>query len=124
MADRGWRFWIDRGGTFTDVVALTPAGRLQVAKVLSEQPGHQGDPAVNALRRMLGLSDPQQPITAGLVEEVRLGTTVATNAFLERKGAPCLLLVNRGLADLLQKHRVGPSLGAGRALQPAVVATV
>jgi|LauGreDrversion4_2_1035121.scaffolds.fasta_scaffold01979_8 5-oxoprolinase (ATP-hydrolysing) len=108
MADRGWRFWIDRGGTFTDVVALTPAGRLQVAKVLSEQPGHQGDPAVNALRQMLGLSDPQQSIPAGLVEEVRLGTTVATNAFLERKGAPCLLLVNRGLADLLQigdQHR-------------------
>lgn len=108
MAERGWRFWIDRGGTFTDVVARTPAGRLQVAKVLSEQPERQGDPGVNALRRMLGLSDPQQPIPAGLIEEVRLGTTVATNAFLERKGAPCLLLVNRGLADLLQigdQHR-------------------
>jgi len=108
MAERGWRFWIDRGGTFTDVVARSPAGRLQVAKVLSEQPEQQGDPAVNALRRMLGLSDPQQSIPAGLIEEVRLGTTVATNAFLERKGAPCLLLVNRGLADLLQigdQHR-------------------
>ena len=108
MAESGWRFWIDRGGTFTDVVARSPAGRLQVAKVLSEQPEQQGDPAVNALRRMLGLSDPQQSIPAGLIEEVRLGTTVATNAFLERKGAPCLLMVNRGLADLLQigdQHR-------------------
>jgi 5-oxoprolinase (ATP-hydrolysing) len=75
MAERGWRFWIDRGGTFTDVVARTPAGRLQVAKVLSEQPERQGDPGVNALRRMLGLSDPQQSIPAGLIEEVRLGTT-------------------------------------------------
>ena len=60
MAESGWRFWIDRGGTFTDVVARSPAGRLQVAKVLSEQTEQQGDPAVNALRRMLGLSDPQQ----------------------------------------------------------------
>ena len=108
MLSAGWRFWIDRGGTFTDVVARTPEGALQVAKVLSEQPEQSGDPAVNALRRMLGLLDPASPIPAGLIEEVRLGTTVATNAFLERKGAPVLLLLNRGLADLLligDQHR-------------------
>ena len=108
MLSAGWRFWIDRGGTFTDVVARTPEGALQVAKVLSEQQEQSGDPAVNALRRMLGLLDPALPIPAGLIEEVRLGTTVATNAFLERKGAPVLLLLNRGLADLLligDQHR-------------------
>ena len=105
----GWRFWIDRGGTFTDVVACSPAGELQVEKVLSVQPDLPGDPAVRAIRRLLGL-DPQaaDPLPAGLVEEVRLGTTVATNAFLERKGSPALLLINRGFADLLaigDQHR-------------------
>ena len=105
----GWRFWIDRGGTFTDVVARSPAGELRVEKVLSEQPEAAGDPAVRAIRRILHL--PQAPgaaIPAGLIEEVRLGTTVATNAFLERKGARTLLLINRGFADLLEigdQHR-------------------
>ena len=108
MAERGWRFWIDRGGTFTDVVARSPAGELQVLKVLSEQPDRPGDPAINAVRALLGLSQNSGPIPLGLIEQLRLGTTVATNAFLERKGAPTLLLVNRGLADLLQigdQHR-------------------
>jgi 5-oxoprolinase (ATP-hydrolysing) len=108
MASAGWRFWIDRGGTFTDVVARTPAGQLRVAKVLSEQPGRGGDPAVQAVRQLLGCADDAAPLPAGLIEEVRLGTTVATNAFLERNGAPTLLLLNRGLADLLligDQHR-------------------
>ena len=108
MPSAGWRFWIDRGGTFTDVVARTPSGAVQVAKVLSEQPECPGDPAVNAVRQMLGLAADVASIPAGLVEEVRLGTTVATNAFLERRGAPTLLLVNRGFADLLRigdQHR-------------------
>jgi 5-oxoprolinase (ATP-hydrolysing) len=104
---RGWRFWIDRGGTFTDVVACDPAGELQVRKVLSEQPERSGDPAVHALRELLGLAD-DAPLPPGLVEEVRLGTTVATNALLEHRGAPVLLLINRGFADLLSigdQHR-------------------
>mgnify|MGYP000889466981 CR=1 FL=1 len=108
MPSAGWRFWIDRGGTFTDVVARTPAGTVQVAKVLSEQPDCPGDPAVNAVRQMLGLAEDAATIPAGLVEEVRLGTTVATNAFLEHRGAPTLLLVNQGFADLLRigdQHR-------------------
>ena len=108
MASGSWRFWIDRGGTFTDVVACDPQGRLRVEKVLSVQPGLPGDPAVRAIRRCLGLGASEAPIPMGWVEEVRLGTTVATNAFLERKGAPTLLLVNQGFADLLSigdQHR-------------------
>ena len=103
---RGWRFWIDRGGTFTDVVGCDPAGRLQVAKVLSQQPERPGDPAVRAIQAILGLAE--GPIPEGLLAEVRLGTTVATNALLEHRGAPVLLLINRGLADLLtigDQHR-------------------
>ena len=103
---RGWRFWIDRGGTFTDVVGCDPAGRLRVQKVLSEQPERPGDPAVRAIQALLGLGE--VPIPDGLLEEVRLGTTVATNALLEHHGMPVLLLINRGLADLLtigDQHR-------------------
>jgi len=108
MAPSGWRFWIDRGGTFTDLVARTPQGELLVRKVLSEQPQCPGDPAVRVIRDWLNLEGSPAEIPPGLVDEVRLGTTVATNAFLERKGAPCALLVNAGFADLLQigdQHR-------------------
>jgi len=108
MPSAGWRFWIDRGGTFTDVVGCSPAGDLLVRKVLSEQPDRPGDPAIRAVRALLGLPEQGSAIPAGLIAEVRLGTTVATNAFLERKGAPTLLLLNRGLADLLRigdQHR-------------------
>jgi len=104
---RGWRFWIDRGGTFTDVVGCDPAGRLQVRKVLSEQPERAGDPAVGAIRELVGLAA-EAPLPPGLVAELRLGTTVATNALLEHRGVPVLLLINRGLADLLSigdQHR-------------------
>ncbi|MEA5412698.1 hydantoinase/oxoprolinase family protein, partial [Synechococcus sp. BA-120 BA3] len=100
----GWRFWIDRGGTFTDVVARTPAGELLVRKRLSDPPPPSDgsapqDPAVAALRELLELA-PEQPIPPGLVSDLRLGTTVATNALLEHQGAPVLLLVTRGFADL------------------------
>ena len=102
----GWRFWIDRGGTFTDVVGRSGDGRLVVRKLLSVQPGRAGDPAVTAIRELLGLEDNQldgnqldgnQEIPAGLIAELRLGTTVATKALLERRGEPVLLLINRGL---------------------------
>ncbi|MFN6352487.1 MAG: hydantoinase/oxoprolinase N-terminal domain-containing protein, partial [Cyanobacteriota bacterium] len=114
---RGWRFWIDRGGTFTDVVACPPAGPLQVRKVLSLQPERPGDPAVRAMREMLGVSGEGFP--SGLVEEVRLGTTVATNALLEHASEPVLLLLTSGLADLLRigdQHR--PDLFALRIERP------
>ena len=97
----GWRVWIDRGGTFTDVLALAPSGELGVRKVLSAQPGVAGDPAVNAIRQLLGLAD-TEPLRPGVLQELRLGTTVATNALLEQRGAPVLLLINQGFADLLR----------------------
>ena len=103
----GWRFWIDRGGTFTDVVGCSPAGELVVRKVLSVQPECPGDPAVRAILDVLGLA-PGHPLPLGLVREVRLGTTVATNALLEQRGAGVVLLINRGFADLLSigdQHR-------------------
>jgi 5-oxoprolinase (ATP-hydrolysing) len=97
----GWQFWIDRGGTFTDIVARDPEGRLSTAKLLSENPGRYRDAAVAGIRQVLGLA-PGAPIPPGLVEAVKMGTTVATNALLERKGERVLLLVNRGFADLLR----------------------
>ena len=102
-----WQFWIDRGGTFTDLVARNPSGQLMVRKVLSEQPDVPGDPAVTAMRELMGLT-PEQRMDPGLIEELRLGTTVATNALLEGAGESVLLVTNRGLADLLligDQHR-------------------
>src|SRR4051794_24129351 len=97
----GWQFWIDRGGTFTDIVARAPEGGLSTHKLLSENPGRYRDAAVAGIRQVLGLG-PDQPIPPGVVDQVKMGTTVATNALLERKGERTLLLVNRGFADLLR----------------------
>ena len=101
----GWCFWIDRGGTFTDLIGRDPEGRLHVRKVLSEQAG-SGDPAVSAMVAMLDSAS--SGVDLGDVDEVRLGTTVATNALLEGCGAPLLLLTNAGLRDQLwigDQHR-------------------
>jgi 5-oxoprolinase (ATP-hydrolysing) len=99
--DAGWQFWIDRGGTFTDIVARDPAGRLSTAKLLSENPGRYRDAAVAGIRQILGLA-PDAPIPPGTIDAVKMGTTVATNALLERKGERVLLLVNQGFADMLR----------------------
>jgi 5-oxoprolinase (ATP-hydrolysing) len=96
-----WQFWIDRGGTFTDIVAKHPDGSLKTAKLLSENPEQYKDAAVEGIRRLLGLSA-DQPISAADVEVVKMGTTVATNALLERKGEPVLLVVTEGFADSLR----------------------
>ncbi|QEY32042.1 5-oxoprolinase [Synechococcus sp. RSCCF101] len=114
-----WQFWIDRGGTFTDLVGIAPDGAVVVRKVLSEQPEHRGDPAVRAIGEVLGLPE-GAAIPAGCIDEVRLGTTVATNALLEAAGEPVLLVTNRGLGDLLQigdQHR--PDLFALAIRRPA-----
>ncbi len=92
-----WQFWIDRGGTFTDIVARDPSGRLTTLKLLSEAPLKYGDAALEGIRRILG-----DPVPHGLIDSVKIGTTVATNALLERRGAPTLLLVNQGFADMLR----------------------
>jgi 5-oxoprolinase (ATP-hydrolysing) len=96
-----WQFWIDRGGTFTDVVARRPDGTLVTHKLLSENPGRYTDPAVAAIRHLLGVA-PAGPIPCDEIEAVRLGTTVATNALLERKGEPTVLVITRGFRDALR----------------------
>jgi len=96
-----WQFWIDRGGTFTDIVARHPDGTLSTHKLLSENPERYRDAAVAGIRAVLGLG-PDAPVPSGLIAAVKMGTTVATNALLERKGERVLLLVNRGFADQLR----------------------
>ena len=96
-----WQFWIDRGGTFTDVVARRPDGGLATAKLLSDDPEHYADAAVAGIRRLLGLAA-GAPITPEQVECVKMGTTVATNALLERKGDRTLLVTTRGFRDALR----------------------
>ncbi len=111
----GWQFWIDRGGTFTDVVAVNPAGALRTAKLLSESPGQYDDAALEAIRRLRG--DDPAPIAA-----VRMGTTVATNALLERKGAPTLLAITRGHRDALAiGHQARPEIFALNIRKPPLL---
>jgi 5-oxoprolinase (ATP-hydrolysing) len=97
----GWQFWIDRGGTFTDIVARDPAGNLSTKKLLSDNPHRYKDAAIAGIRAFLALG-PDAEIPPGAIEVVKMGTTVATNALLERKGARTLLLINRGFADLIR----------------------
>src|SRR5580698_11393260 len=96
-----WQFWIDRGGTFTDIVGCAPDGTLHTHKLLSENPAQYPDAAVEGIRRLLRLA-PHEPITAQRVACVKMGTTVATNALLERKGEPTVLVITRGFRDALR----------------------
>jgi 5-oxoprolinase (ATP-hydrolysing) len=96
-----WQFWIDRGGTFTDIVARRPDGSLVTHKLLSENPGRYRDAAVHGIRELLGLAA-GAPIPADAIEAVKMGTTVATNALLERKGERTALAITRGFADALR----------------------
>ncbi len=100
MTTPGWEFWIDRGGTFTDVVARAPDGRLIVEKLLSENPGRYADAAVAAIRAILHAAG--ETLATATIDAVKMGTTVATNALLERKGEPTLLAITRGHADALR----------------------
>ena len=95
----GWQFWVDRGGTFTDVVALRADGTLLSDKFLSTNPERYHDAAVFGIRSLLGLG-PDTPLPAGCIDAVKMGTTVATNALLERTGERTLLAITRGFADL------------------------
>jgi len=96
-----WQFWIDRGGTFTDIVGRRPDGSLVTYKLLSENPDQYRDAAVAGIRHLLGLRA-GEPVTPDQVECVKMGTTVATNALLERKGEPTLLVTTRGFRDALR----------------------
>ncbi len=100
MAQDKWDFWIDRGGTFTDIVGRKPDGTLVAHKVLSENPEAYRDAAVQGIRELLQV-EAGQPIPAELVGAVKMGTTVATNALLERKGERTLLVTTRGFKDAL-----------------------
>ncbi|MEM9266031.1 MAG: hydantoinase B/oxoprolinase family protein [Cyanobacteria bacterium P01_F01_bin.13] len=100
-ANNRWQFWIDRGGTFTDVVARRPDGQLQVHKLLSENPGRYADAPIQGIREILELRE-DQSIPARQIEVVKMGTTVATNALLERKGDRTVLLITQGFGDALR----------------------
>jgi 5-oxoprolinase (ATP-hydrolysing) len=94
MVGSGWQFWVDRGGTFTDIVARAPDGRLLTHKLLSENPSRYADAAVAGIRTLLGPD--------GVIEQVRMGTTVATNALLERAGERTALVITKGFGDALR----------------------
>ena len=97
----GWSFWIDRGGTFTDIVGRTPDGALVTHKLLSDNPRHYPDAAVQGIRDLLDLND-DQAIPLDQIDTVKMGTTVATNALLERQGEPTLFVTTAGFADVLR----------------------
>lgn len=98
---QGWQFWIDRGGTFTDVVARSPEGLVSTRKLLSENPERYRDAALQGIRECLGIAA-GEPIPSAQIDAVKMGTTVATNALLERKGERTLLVVTRGFGDGLR----------------------
>ncbi|WP_321276992.1 hydantoinase B/oxoprolinase family protein [Thiomicrorhabdus indica] len=101
MNKKQWQFWIDRGGTFTDVVAKTPEGNLLTHKLLSDNPEHYQDAAIAGIRHFLKVpTDHSIPVEN--IKSVKMGTTVATNALLERKGEPVALITNQGFADALK----------------------
>jgi len=96
-----WQFWIDRGGTFTDIVAKTPDHALVSHKLLSENPERYRDAAVQGIRDLLGLGAGED-VPQGMIETVKMGTTVATNALLERKGDRTLFVTTKGFGDALR----------------------
>lgn len=96
-----WQFWIDRGGTFTDIVARSPDGKLITHKLLSEDPAHYEDAAMHGIRQILGLSE-NVPFPSEDVEAIKMGTTVGTNALLERKGERTVLVITKGFGDALR----------------------
>ncbi|WP_284178918.1 hydantoinase B/oxoprolinase family protein [Rhabdaerophilum sp. SD176] len=119
--EKVWNFWIDRGGTFTDVIGCDPAGNLHARKMLSENPRVYRDAAVQGIRELLGL-ETGAPIPAGLVGEVRMGTTVATNALLERKGERTVLITTRGFRDALELgYQARPDIFAKEIIKPELL---
>jgi 5-oxoprolinase (ATP-hydrolysing) len=121
MTNERWQFWVDRGGTFTDIVGRAPDGTLRTLKLLSENPEQYRDAAVEGIRRLLGLL-PGEPITPKRVECVKMGTTVATNALLERKGDRTVLVTTRGFRDALRiAYQARPKLFERRILLPELL---
>jgi 5-oxoprolinase (ATP-hydrolysing) len=116
MTDRGWEFWIDRGGTFTDIVARRPDGTLLTHKLLSENPEQYDDAAVAGVRALLE--------GAAAIDAVKMGTTVATNALLERAGEPTVLAITKGHADALRiGYQARPKLFDRHIVKPEALYT-
>src|SRR5436189_1383425 len=116
-----WDFWIDRGGTFTDIVARRADGTLATHKLLSENPEAYRDAAVQGIRDLLGLRD-GEPIPQGAIGAVKMGTTVATNALLERKGERTLLLITKGFRDALRiGYQARPKIFARHIVKPEII---
>jgi len=117
---QAWDFWIDRGGTFTDIVARAPDGSIRTVKLLSESPAYT-DAAIEGIRRLLGVA-PGLPLPTGQIGTVKMGTTVATNALLERKGDRTLLLVTKGFRDALRiGYQARPDIFAKRIVKPGML---
>ncbi|WP_315921659.1 hydantoinase B/oxoprolinase family protein [Mesorhizobium sp. SP-1A] len=118
MSGAQWEFWIDRGGTFTDIIGKDPNGKMHARKLLSDNPEVYPDAAVEGIRRLLGLG-PDEKIEHSVVREIRMGTTVATNALLELKGDRTVLLVTKGFKDMLRiGYQARPDLFARRLTKP------
>src|SRR5436190_16629618 len=118
---QAWDFWIDRGGTFTDIVGRRPDGTLLAHKLLSENPEAYRDAAVQGIRDLLGLKQ-GEAIPAGRVGAVKMGTTVATNALLERKGDRTLLVTTKGFRDALRiGYQARPKIFAKHIVKPEML---
>src|SRR5436190_11852241 len=118
---QAWEFWIDRGGTFTDIVGRRPDGSLVAHKLLSENPEAYRDAAVQGIRELLGLKH-GEPIPDGAIGAVKMGTTVATNALLERKGERTLLIITKGLKDQLEiGYQARPDIFAKKIVKPEML---
>ena len=116
--DKKWDFWIDRGGTFTDVIGRDPDGGLHPRKLLSENPEAYPDAAIAGIRELLGLKS-GAAIPSGLIGDIKMGTTVATNALLERKGDRVLLLITKGFRDALKiAYQARPDIFAKEIILP------
>ncbi|WP_457575157.1 hydantoinase B/oxoprolinase family protein [Desulfomarina sp.] len=116
-----WQIWIDRGGTFTDIVAKRPDNTLVTHKLLSENPEKYRDAAIQGIRELLQLA-PTEPIPEGLIKNVKMGTTVATNALLERKGERTLLVITKGFGDSLRiGYQTRPDLFARHIILPEML---
>src|SRR5579871_1432305 len=122
MTARGqWEFWIDRGGTFTDVVGRRPDGTIVAHKLLSENPEAYADASVQGIRDLLGLKG-GEPIPPGLICAIKMGTTVATNALLERKGDRTLLVTTKGFRDALKiGYQARPKIFARHIIKPEIL---
>jgi len=121
MGQKQWDFWIDRGGTFTDIVARNPEGDIVAHKLLSENPEAYRDAAIQGIRELMGVKH-GEPIPSNAIDTVKMGTTVATNALLERKGDPTLLVTTRGFRDALEiGYQDRPDIFAREIIKPELL---